>query len=105
MLVTDELCRCRDEGADGDRAERHEGEGGTRTSTAVVDHVHRQNPPHKLLPERGEPLPLGEHLRRHTQKARWRWRHLDLHFHTGNDDITTKPPMTHCAQSANSLRA
>src|SRR5258708_7678921 len=70
MFLTDEFRGRGDEGANGNRAERHEGELDARSSAAVVYHIHRQNPPCKLLSERRESLPFGQHLGRDTQKAR-----------------------------------
>ncbi len=69
MFVTDELHWRGNETGNGNRADRHEGEVDARTPATGVYHVHHQDPPRKLLPERGEPVPLGEHLRRETQKA------------------------------------
>src|SRR5215468_2553143 len=80
MFVTDELRRSTAHGACRNRAKRYEGEFDARVPGAVVYYVQLQNPLCKLLLERGKPPALGQHLGRDAQKARRRWRHLDLHF-------------------------
>ena len=73
MIVTDPLHRGAADGAGRNRAERHESELDARAPGAVVYHIRLQNLLCKLLLERGEPLPFGQHLGGDTQKARWRW--------------------------------
>jgi hypothetical protein len=79
MFLANELRRRANERTDRRWAERHESEVEARAPCAVIDDIHGQYPPRKLLSERGEPFALGQHLGREAQKARCRG-HLDLHF-------------------------
>jgi hypothetical protein len=71
MIITDELGRGAVAGADPhNRSELHESELHARAASAAIYNVHVQNLLCNLLLERRAPIPLGQHLRRDTQKAR-----------------------------------
>ena len=72
MFVPDELHRRGDHGTDVNDSKRQEGDLDARAPGAAIYHVRLQDPPREILAERGEALPLGEHLGRDSQNARGR---------------------------------
>jgi hypothetical protein len=94
-----------DKGADGNRTERHEGEAGTRSSATVVDHVHRQNPPHNSSPN-AENRARSESISVEKRRRRDDVGDTSISFSARSTTTRTiEPPVTHYAQYANLLRA